>query len=139
MDEKPFLLQGNVFNDCRGKVWFNNDFDLSPIKRTYFIQNINETYLRGWKGHYVERRWFICTKGEVEVYVAKIEDLEMKNSFFDLFKIHESTFDVLVVPNSYATLIKQLKEGSILMAFSDYHLGISNDENLRWSNEQIKL
>lgn len=137
--EIPKLLRGDIYDDFRGKIFHNNQFDFSPIKRSYIIENIDINYLRGWKGHKIENRWFICVKGRISIKSSSITMLENKESCFKEFILDEGNFDILYVPKGFATLIQQKKPKSKIMVFSDYKLGVSNDENWRWPNDIIDL
>lgn len=133
------LIKGDKSRDDRGTLFHNNQFDFSPIRRSYIIENSNLNYFRGWKGHNIENRWFICVKGSIEVYVATIDNLENKNEEYRHFKLNEDKMDVLFVPSGHATLIKQITVNSRIMAFSDWPLGESNDENWRFPNNIFEL
>lgn len=135
----PTLIKGNISRDSRGEIFHVNDFDLTQIKRIYIIENKDSNFYRGWKGHLVEKRWFLCTKGAIKIYLAKINELDNKINNAISFHLHQDEIDILFVPPGYATIIKQIKPNSRIMAFSDYYLGESNDENLRWPNNIISL
>ena len=94
--------------------------------------NISVDFKRGWKGHKIEKRWFQCIYGEVEINVANIDQLEKKNIRPIKFTLSQNSFDILYVPPGYATMILQKTEGAKVQAFSDFKIGQSNDENLRW-------
>ena len=49
------LIQGNISIDQRGVLKYNNDFDLTEIKRLYIIQNDSKNIIRGWQGHKIEQ------------------------------------------------------------------------------------
>ncbi len=53
---KPKLIKGNLYTDARGSLAYNNDFDLSLVKRMYTIQNKTIDIQRGWQGHKIEKR-----------------------------------------------------------------------------------
>lgn len=135
----PLLKEGNNSNDDRGILFHNNDFDLSPIRRVYTIENKSKYYFRGWKGHKIENRWFTCVKGKIRVYLTSIENLENRINKYQYFELNENKMDVLFVPAGHATLIKQITANSRIMAFSDWLIGESNDENLRWPNDIFQL
>ena len=128
------LIKGSKFIDNRGLLLFNNNFDLISIRRSYIIENLHLKIRRGWKGHLVEKRWFLCTKGSITIFVAKIDDLNSGISRNLSFKLDDSEMSILYVPEGNATLIKQELDQSRIMVFSDYILGESNDEDLRWEN-----
>lgn len=129
---KPYLIKGEKHTDSRGVICFNNNFSLERIKRIYEIQNSNVSLERGWKGHLIESRWFVCSRGEISIMIKQIKPnghslLEMSEEY----SLIENSFDVLYVPPGYATLIKQKKRGSKLIAFSDYLIQDSEKE-YRW-------
>lgn len=133
------LIKGCESSDERGILLHNNKFDLSTVRRTYIIENKNLDYLRGWKGHNIENRWFICVKGVIKIFVATIYDLQNQNENYKVFELNENKMNVLHVPPGNATLIKQLNSNSRIMAFSDWLIGESDDENLRWPNNIFRV
>ena len=131
-------MAGNIHSDDRGKIFHINNFDLTPIKRMYAIENNNTTQYRGWKGHLVENRWFYCQIGEIKVQVVSVECFKKKEPKIETFNLTEENLNILFVPKGFATLIKQNKNKSRVVAMSDYLLGESNDENLRWESNFFK-
>ena len=75
---KPYIIKGEVFTDHRGELFSCNNFDMSMVKRMYIIDNIDNSYVRGWKGHKIETRWFFASKGRVTINTVSISDLENK-------------------------------------------------------------
>ena len=134
----PTLIKGQMYSDERGKVYHINEFDLSQIKRMYIIENMNIIDHRGWKGHSIENRWFYCQIGEIEIHVVSIECFETKKPKIDIFNLNSDNLDVLFVPNGFATIIKQNVINSRVVAMSDYFIGESDDENLRWDSDFFK-
>ncbi len=72
---KPCIISGDSFYDHRGIIRYNNNFDLSSIKRVYEIENISKNLKRGWKGHKIQKRWFLCSKGKIQIEVIDINAL----------------------------------------------------------------
>ena len=130
----PKIIKGDLFKDNRGKLFSCNRFDMSLVKRMYLIENINSNYIRGWKGHKIETRWFFATKGSIIINTILISDLEDSNSFpvINTFKLNDGNLDVLEVPPGFATSIKQYSNGDKICVFADYELDSSGDEDLRW-------
>ena len=130
----PHIIKGELFKDNRGKLFSCNQFDMSRIKRIYLIENINSNYIRGWKGHKIETRWFFATKGSIIINTILISDLEKAQPLSPIktFKLNEDNLNVLEVPPGYATSIKQFSNGDRICVFADYQLGLSGDEDLRW-------
>ena len=130
----PHIIKGDIFNDSRGKLLSCNQFDMSHVKRMYSIENINSNYIRGWKGHKIETRWFFATKGSIIINTILISDLEKALSLpvIKTFKLNEDNLNVLEVPPGFATSIKQYSNGDRICVYADYQLGVSGDEDLRW-------
>ena len=137
--KKPNIIKGSIHKDHRGKVFHVNNFDLSTIKRIYIIENKDLNTERGWKGHLVENRWFYCSTGEIEIQVVSVNDFDIKSPTIQIFKLSDKNLNILFVPKGFATLIKQSKKGSRITAMSDYFLGTSNDDNLRWKSNIFEI
>lgn len=130
METEPSIIKGNSFSDDRGKITFNNEFNAVEVKRIYFIENHNLDFIRGWQGHQIEQRWFICVKGAFEIKVIKIDNWENPSNDLQalVYQINADNSDVLHVPKGYITCIQALEDESKLMAMSDYLLGEIKDE-----------
>ncbi len=130
----PRIIKGELFEDLRGKVFSCNKFDMSQVKRIYSIENINNNYVRGWKGHKIETRWFCATKGNIKIDTIPINNLENSNNFkkIETFNLSQDNLNILEVPPGFATSIKQFSNGDRICVFADYYLGESGDEDLRW-------
>ena len=139
MNNKPKIIQCKKNSDHRGKNFHVNDFDLSPVKRIYVIENKNIFINRGWKGHMIESRWFFCTMESMEIQVVPINSFSERKNKIVKFNLCEEELNMLFVPNGYATLVKQIKDKSRLAAMSDYLIGISNDEGLRWDSSFFEI
>ncbi len=123
-------LIGNKYEDNRGIISYNNDFDATPIKRIYTIENYSTDFIRGWQGHQIEQRWFSCMKGEFEIYVIEIDDFENPSTQLQpkKFVISDQALSYLHVPAGCITAIKSKTEGAKLLVLADYAMGEINDE-----------
>lgn len=131
---KPYIIKGEIFTDHRGDLFSCNNFDMSMVKRMYIIDNIDNSYVRGWKGHKIETRWFFASKGSVTINTISISNLENKNlSLINTFILSEGNLDILKVPPGFATSIKQYSNGDKICVFADFKLGVTDDEYLRWN------
>ena len=128
--EVPKIIKGGQHTDNRGQLCYNNDFDLSEVKRIYTIENQSTEVIRGWQGHKVERRWFAAVQGMFEIRLIAIDnwDNPSKKSKCFTFKVASETLDVLCVPSGYVNSIRTLKKGSKLLVMADYLLGEVIDE-----------
>jgi dTDP-4-dehydrorhamnose 3,5-epimerase-like enzyme len=127
---KPKIIPGGNHTDNRGTIRYNNDFDLSDIKRIYTIENENTEFIRAWQGHKIERRWFSAIRGKFEIKLIKIENWESPNKKAEIFTtiLEDQNIDTLCIPNGYISSIQALEDDSKLLVMSDYLLGEVKDE-----------
>lgn len=126
----PKIIKGNSFNDERGNIIFNNEFNATAVKRIYFIENHSLGFIRGWQGHQIEQRWFMSVKGSFEIKAIKIDNWEHPSKDLKVlnYQINSENSEVLHIPSGYITSIQALEEGSKLMSMSDYRMGELQDE-----------
>ena len=127
---QPKLLKGKSYIDSRGSLSFNNNLDLSTVKRMYFIENININFIRGWQGHKIEKRWFNAVRGSFKIQLIKIDDWirPTKNLTKEEFILTSKTLDVFYIPKGHVSSIQALELKSKLLVMSDYFLGEIKDE-----------
>lgn len=126
----PNIINGNNYQDSRGNLKYNNNFNLAQIKRIYVIENANIQLKRGWQGHKIEQRWFSVMTGEFEMMFLKVDD--WKNPSENLkpicFVLNAKNLDILHVPSGYISCIQAKVENAKLLVMSDYNLGEMEDE-----------
>jgi hypothetical protein len=127
----PFIITGNRYKDERGEISFNNDFDLSPIKRMYFITNHMDFKSRGWQGHKIESRWFAACEGKFKIETMNFESTNDTtiNIKTESFILDDEKLHILHVPPNYYTCITAIKPKSKLLALSNYALNEVRDEH----------
>ncbi|RRJ88485.1 WxcM-like domain-containing protein [Flavobacterium macacae] len=132
-------LKGGSFEDERGKIIFNNELDLTLVKRMYVVENKNIDICRAWQGHKTESRWFVAVEGSFEIKLVKIDDFENPSDDLEVksFVINSNSMDSLHVQNGYASSIQALETKSKLAVFSDYKLGTIND-NYKFDSQKWK-
>lgn len=128
----PSSISGKSFIDERGKLFFNNDFNATEVKRIYIIENNKLDFVRGWQGHKIEQRWFSCMVGSFSIWVQPITNFEKDDQQREIFEfnLNSNQLDVLHIPSGYVTAIKSLEENSKLLAMLDYNAGEIQDEIL---------
>ncbi|MFV8465653.1 sugar epimerase [Flavobacterium sp. LB1P62] len=126
----PKIINGNSHKDERGMLLFNNNFDVSTVRRIYFIENKDTEFIRGWQGHKIEQRWFSVIQGEFRIQLIAIDNWVIPSKDLKIFDciLKKSNFDVLHVPAGYISSIQSLDSNSKLMVMSDYFLGEIKDE-----------
>lgn len=127
---KPHLISGNQYKDQRGFLFYNNDFDVSSIKRMYIIENASTNFVRAWQGHSVEQRWFSTVEGCFIIKLIEIDNWENPNIYLPEieFVLRSDSLNVLHIPKGYVTSIQAMEDKSKLLVMADYHLGEIQDE-----------
>jgi dTDP-4-dehydrorhamnose 3,5-epimerase-like enzyme len=126
----PKIIKGNSHTDLRGNLFYNNNFDLSAIRRIYIIENKSIDFIRAWQGHKVEQRWFTASNGAFKIRLIKVDNWELPSEHLEAieFNLNAEKLDVLHVPKGYISSIQSLVKGSKLLVMSDYLLGEISDE-----------
>jgi len=120
---------GNFFSDERGILSFNNELDLTEVKRVYVIENADLSVQRAWQGHQIEKRWFIAVKGKFLIKLVKIDDFENPSDSLEVesFELDSKTLEALLVEAGCASSIQALETDSKLLVFSNYKMGEVED------------
>ena len=126
----PKIIKGSSHTDQRGNLFYNNNFDLSVIRRIYIIENKNVDFIRAWQGHKIEQRWFTATNGAFKIKLIKIDNRESVSTDLEVteFNLNAEKLDVLYVPSGYISSIQSLEKDATLLVMSDYLLGEVSDE-----------
>lgn len=128
---QPQIIKGAISKDERGSIKHNNTFDLLEVRRMYIIQNRDVEFIRGWKGHEIEKRWFVALNGSFTIRMVKIDNWKNPSSNPKqlTFQLSSKVPDVLFSPPGYATAIQANEKEAQLLTMSDYLLGITKDEH----------
>ncbi|MDX1828786.1 MAG: WxcM-like domain-containing protein [Lutibacter sp.] len=128
--EEPLVIKGASYSDDRGKLLYNNLFDVSAIKRIYVIENANTDVIRAWQGHKIEQRWFSVVSGSFKIKLIAIDNWEKpsKNLAQHTFILNANQLDVLHIPAGYVSSIQAMEIGSKLNVMANYLLGEIKDE-----------
>ena len=96
----PEIISGNKHSDDRGSLIYNNSFNAALVKRIYFIENRNISFVRGWQGHKIEQRWFSAVSGEFEISLIKIDNWQTPSKLLPQLKflLDDQQFSVLQMP-----------------------------------------
>ncbi|WGF92209.1 WxcM-like domain-containing protein [Aequorivita marisscotiae] len=128
--EVPYIIKGGEHTDERGQLCYNNDFNLTDVKRIYRIENWSTRTFRGWQGHKIERRWFSAVSGSFKIELIAIDkwDNPAKGCNLSSFELLSDKLDVLFIPNGYVSRIQALERSSKLLVMADYLIGEVEDE-----------
>ena len=126
----PSLMTGAKHTDARGTLSFNNDFDLTSVKRMYVIENQDTQVVRAWQGHKKEQRWFTAVKGSFKIELIAIDNWEKpsKNLQKYNFTLTAEKMNVLHIPSGYVSSIQSLEAASKLLVMADCLLGENQDD-----------
>ncbi|MGX1930501.1 WxcM-like domain-containing protein [Flagellimonas sp. 2504JD4-2] len=132
------LIQGEIFEDERGKLRFINAFDMSEIVRFYEIAPKNQEIIRAWQAHEHEKKWFHCMAGSFIINLVEIDNI--KNPSDQLIpmriELNAESPQILEVPGGYATGIKAASNNSRLQVFSNFGLRESGADDYRFPLEK---
>lgn len=126
----PTLLKGNRHEDSRGSLLYNNEFNSAAIKRFYIIENAIPNFVRGWRGHQIEERWFSAIQGSFAIELIAPDNWEVPSKKLERFRfeLQSKTLDILHIPSGYVSSIESLCEGSKLLVMANYSMGEIDDE-----------
>ena len=132
--ERPKIIEGGIHNDERGELRYNNQFDLSPVKKMYIIKHPDKSVVRAWQGHQKEHKYFQCLKGSFVVAWKKIDDFENPDDQNKAeYKIlSENKNEVLSIPPGYANGLKAVENNSEIMVFSNKNLEEAADDQFKF-------
>ena len=130
------LIQGEIFQDSRGKITSLNDFRFDSVQRLYFIHHPDKEVIRGWHGHQFEKKWFHCVKGSFTLAFVKIDDWEnpSENLIPEIFNLTEKDSQIICLPEGYANCIKAGENDSILQVLSGKILSEALSDSWRYDN-----
>ncbi|HXH99858.1 MAG TPA: WxcM-like domain-containing protein [Sphingobacteriaceae bacterium] len=133
----PFVIQGDVFNDVRGAIGFCNDFDMREVRRMYYISPASEKVIRAWQAHKKEKKWFLCTRGSVEVKLIKIDNFHNPSQNLPVteFILHEDNLQILSVPGGFAIGIRTFTPDAKLHVYSNFTLKESINDDYRYDKD----
>lgn len=134
------LISGNCHSDQRGFLFYNNDFDVSQVKRIYIVENKDIDFVRGWQGHQIEKRWFSAITGKFKIELIRVDNWENPSKKLEVntFIISSGTLDVIYIPQGYISSIQSLEPHSKLLVMADYLLGEIKDE-YRYDIDYFKI
>jgi len=134
MDNSPYLIDGGIHEDDRGKLLFVNKFKFDNVKRFYVIKHSNADVVRAWQGHKHETKYFVCLSGGFNIELVRIDN--WTNPSIDLnavgFKLNETCVKILVAPPGFANGIKAFLPNSLLLVYSDKTIDESKNDNYRF-------
>lgn len=135
--EQINIIEGEIFDDYRGRISSLNNFYFEGVKRSYIITHKETSIIRGWHAHQNERKWFYCPKGEFTLALVKIDSWECpsKDLKAEVYTLSENESRLVCVPAGYANCLKANKENSVMIVYSDKILSEALGDSWRYDND----
>lgn len=137
MKNQPQIIQGNIHEDERGKLFYANEFDLSDVKRYYIIEHPDTKVIRAWQAHQKEQKWFQVISGSFLVAVVQPDNWENPSGELEVrkFVLNAEENQILHIPGNFANGFKALEKNSRMIVFSDFSLEQSSKDNFRFDSK----
>ena len=137
ISDKITVIEGEIFNDYRGRISSLNDFHFDNIKRSYIITHSSTSIIRGWHAHQFEQKWFYCPKGSFTLALVKIDnwDSPSENLEAEIFSLNENESRLIYVPAGYANCLKANEPNSIMIVYSDKILSEALGDSWRYDKD----
>ncbi|TPD69828.1 dTDP-4-dehydrorhamnose 3,5-epimerase family protein [Flavobacterium microcysteis] len=137
MKEEPQIIQGNIHEDERGKLFYANEFDLSDVKRYYIIEHPDTKIIRAWQAHQKEQKWFQVISGSFLVAVVQPDNWGKPSEKLEVrkFVLNANENQILHIPGNFANGFKALEKNSRMIVFSDFSLEESSKDNFRFDGK----
>jgi dTDP-4-dehydrorhamnose 3,5-epimerase len=136
--DEPTLITGGLHTDHRGTVYFNNDLDLSDIKRVYYLSNHEAGYIRAWHGHKKESKIFTCISGACRIALGKLVESEnhINGTMLDennlmTFDLNSKTPQSLIVPAGWYNGFRNYTSDTLVQVMSDLTVEESHGDDYR--------
>ena len=131
------LIKGGRYKDDRGVLIYNNDFDMSDVKRSYIVEH-DRSFIRAFHGHLHERKWVQVLEGKFKIVTYKLEPTKVEKETFwhpelDTQNIHymENDGSVLAIPAGYTNGFQNLTISGKIQFFSDKTVKESEGDDIR--------
>ena len=139
--KEPKLYKGDIFVDDRGIVGFNNELDLTGVKRFYTISNHTPGYIRAWHCHLKESKYFTMLTGSAIIVAVLIAADQSEYKLNWKMKYRETLSanlpSVFYIPAGYANGSMLIEPNSKLMVFSTSTTEESKTDDIRFSFDDM--
>lgn len=130
------IIQGEIFNDHRGRISSLNAFDFEGVERFYIIHHPDKSVIRGWHGHKHEKKWFYCIKGSFVLAFVEPDDWDSPSEDLsaEIFHLTEGDSKIICLPEGYANCVKALEDDSKLLVYSGKRLPEAYSDSWRYDS-----
>ncbi len=132
------VIQGEIFEDARGRISSLNSFRFGEVGRVYFLHHPDVSVLRGWNGHRLEKKWFYCVNGAFTIGLVEIDNWESPSKDLEvkMHRLSDTESRILCVPEGYASCIKADIPDSTLMVLSGKTMQDALEAQDNWKYEK---
>src|SRR5690606_21804711 len=104
------------------------------VRRFYIIKNADTKFIRGWRAHKIEQRWFYVLSGSFELNLVKIDNWDNPSMDLEIERVKLSADDLQVIHLSagYGTAFQALEDNSELLVFADYGVDHAPLDDYTW-------
>lgn len=130
---EPQIYNFNYSEDYRGKVFYNNEADLTKIVRTYSVENINLKTVRAWHGHKFEEKWVNVEVGKFLICIVKVDNFSkpnIKNKIYE-FEVAPSS-GIIHIPSGFANGAMNLTLENRIRYYSTSTINESSQDDYRF-------
>lgn len=135
MSNQVTIISGGDHKDERGKLSFFNAFDMSQVRRMYFIEPELGT-VRAWQGHVKESKWLIVVEGECLIQAVPLDESQSEFSRFST-KLSSTDLKIVNIPGGYYNGFEALKANSKIWIFSDATTEQSKEDDYRLTINEL--
>src|SRR5260221_4925734 len=137
IQNKPYIIDGNIARDVRGSLSFFNGFDMRSIKRFYQVSTVDTKMIRAWHGHMREIKYTYVIKGKALMCTVKLSDTvkPSKRTTVKRFILSEKKSAILCIPAGYANGFQSLEKSTQIIFFSSSTLAQSKKDDYRFDPE----
>lgn len=137
MSDIPYLIDGGIHTDERGSIIHVNDFDLTPVKRFYQVQNKSIKVIRAWQGHKIEKKYFFVSQGSFLIAAVKIDNWDKPARDLKPFtyQLNAAEPKILYLPPGYANGVQAMENDSILLVYSNLTYSESVADTYRFNSK----
>ena len=130
---EPFIYEIGEAVDHRGSLEYYNDLTISNYKRFYIVKNPTRGTVRAWHGHKKEAKLVKVLKGEIALYLIKVENWDNPSKDIEpyLYKLNENS-GIVYVPPGFANGAINLVNNTNIMYFSSSTLEESKNDDFRF-------
>lgn len=137
-DVAPRLIEGGSFEDQRGLLEYNNNWNPNKAKRLYFITPKDLNTIRAWQGHKIDTKWFMVISGKMEIKAIKVDNWSSPSIDLPVlsYELNSESKSILEIPGGYVNGFRSLVENSTLLVFSKLDLENAKSDDFRFDKEK---